>query len=127
MEIAPPGARDTAHLAWLGGLRHETERACVRDVTEACPDRNLCCDGEISLVIEKSLWRQSCPVAKKKKKMVPGIWGVTFNVSYCRLSHCIDIEDVGLIHKGIFSNRFMSHSASKLAFSKAINSASIVN
>ena len=39
------------------------------------------------------------------------------------LSQCIDIDEAGLVHKGIFAKRFLSQSASKLAFSKAINSA----
>ena len=43
------------------------------------------------------------------------------------LSQCIDTGSVGLVHKGIFDNRFLSHSTLELAFSKAINSASIVD
>ena len=39
------------------------------------------------------------------------------------LSQCIDIDEDGLVHKGIFAKRFLSQSASKLAFSKVINSA----
>ena len=43
------------------------------------------------------------------------------------LSQCIDTDGVGLIYKGISANRFLSHSALELAFSKAINSTSIVD
>ena len=43
------------------------------------------------------------------------------------LSQCIDTNDIGLIHNGIFDNRFMSHSASELALSRVIKSASIVD
>ena len=37
------------------------------------------------------------------------------------LSQHIDTCGVGLVHKGIFAKRFISHSTSELAFSKAIN------
>ena len=43
------------------------------------------------------------------------------------LSQFIDTDGVGLIHKGISLNRSLSHSTSELAFSKAINSTSIVD
>ena len=43
------------------------------------------------------------------------------------LSQHIDTCGVGLVHKGIFAKRFISHSTSELAFSKAINSTSIVD
>ena len=43
------------------------------------------------------------------------------------LSESIDTDDVGLVHNGISDNRFMTYSASELAFSKAINLASIVD
>ena len=38
-----------------------------------------------------------------------------------------DGERASLVHKGISAKRFLSHSASELAFSKVINSASIVD
>ena len=43
------------------------------------------------------------------------------------LSQCIDTYRSILVHKGISANRFLSHSTSKLALSKAINLASIVD
>ena len=43
------------------------------------------------------------------------------------LSQCIDTDGVILVHKGISANRFLSHSTSELALSKAINLASIVD
>ena len=43
------------------------------------------------------------------------------------LSQHIDTDGVGLIHKGIYAKRFLSHSASKLFFSKVINSTSIID
>ena len=43
------------------------------------------------------------------------------------LSQHIDIDGAGLVHKGISSNIFMSHSALELAFAKAINSTSMVD
>ena len=43
------------------------------------------------------------------------------------LSQHIDTNRVGLVYKGISAKRFLSHSASELAFSKVINSASIVD
>ena len=42
------------------------------------------------------------------------------------LSQCIDTSGVGLILRGIFSKRLLSHSTSKLVFSKVINLVSIV-
>ena len=43
------------------------------------------------------------------------------------LSQHIDIDGASLVHKGISTKRFLSHSASKLTFSKAISSTSIVD
>ena len=43
------------------------------------------------------------------------------------LSQHIDTNGVGLVHNEIFDNRFLSHSTSKLAFSRAINPTSIVD
>ena len=43
------------------------------------------------------------------------------------LSQSIDTNRVGLVHKGISAKRFLNHLTSELAFSKVINSASIVD
>ena len=43
------------------------------------------------------------------------------------LSQHIDTDGASLVHKGISAKRFLSHSASKLAFSKEINSTFIVD
>ena len=43
------------------------------------------------------------------------------------LSQHIDTDEASLIHKRIFVKMFLSHSTSKLVFSKAINSTSIVD
>ena len=43
------------------------------------------------------------------------------------LSQRIDTDGVGLVHKGIFAKRFLSHSILELVFYKAINSTSIVD
>ena len=43
------------------------------------------------------------------------------------LSQCIETDRATLVHKGISANRFLSHSTSELALSKAINLASIAD
>ena len=43
------------------------------------------------------------------------------------ISQLIDTDGAILVRKGIFTNRYLSHSASELALSKAINLASIVD
>jgi len=53
---------------------------------------------------------------------------LVFSYSYCQLAiQCIDIDEVGFIHSGMFVNKFFNHSTSLSAIPRATYSNSIVN